>query len=106
LKSDKVVLKAKAKIIAVGTKIISYGTGVASYYIKSNEMIAACNFLPRGTKVRVVNLNNGKDVVVTIVGGGLRSDRIIDLSTGAFQALGASLGQGIIRRVRLEKVYD
>ncbi len=106
LKSDKIVLKPKSKIIAIGTKIISYGTGVASYYIKTSQMIAACNFLPRGTKVKVVNLYNGKEVVVTIVGGGMRSDRIIDLSTGAFQALGASLGQGLIRRVRLEKVYD
>jgi len=40
-----------------------------------------------------------------VVGGGLRSDRIIDLSTAAFQALGASLGQGVIGSVRLEKVY-
>jgi hypothetical protein len=93
------------KILIVGTKIISYGSGVASWYISSSEMIAACNIIPKGTNVRVVNLSNGKEVTVRIVGGGLRSDRIIDLSTGAFQALGASLGQGVIGNVRLEKVY-
>jgi len=67
-------------------------------------LIAASNIVPRGTKVRVVNLYNGKSVDVLIVGGGLRSDRIIDLSTGAFLALGASLNQGLIKQVRLEKI--
>ena len=93
------------KILIVGTKIVSYGTGVATWYTSSSEMIAACNIVPKGTYVRVVNLSNGREVTVRVVGGGLRSDRIIDLSTAAFQALGASLGQGVIGSVRLEKVY-
>lgn len=93
------------KILIVGTKIVSYGTGVASWYTSSTEMIAACNVVSKGTYVRVVNLSNGKEVIARVVGGGLRNDRIIDLSTGAFQALGASLGQGVISSVRLEKVY-
>lgn len=102
--SDTVLKEPVDKVLAKGTKVTVYGTGVASFYTYSDEMIAANNFLPRGTKVKVTNLSNGKSVVVTIAGGGLRSDRIIDLSTGAFQALGASLGQGLIRQVRLEKV--
>jgi rare lipoprotein A (peptidoglycan hydrolase) len=57
--------------------------------------------------VRVVNLANGKSVEITTSGGGIKtSGRIVDLSTSAFQALGATLGQGTIKNVRLEKVYD
>lgn len=93
------------EILIIGTKITSYGTGTASWYIETSRLIAACNFLPKGTKVRVVNLSNGKSVIVECVGGGMRGDRIIDLSTGAFKALGASLGQGLIKSVRLEKVF-
>jgi hypothetical protein len=105
LVSTEVTKEPVDKILIVGTKIISYGTGVASWYTSSTEMIAACNIVSRGNYVRVVSLANGKEVTVKIVGGGLRSDRIIDLSTAAFQALGASLGQGVISSVRLEKVY-
>jgi len=95
-----------AKIVYEGTKIVSYGTGVASWYIDSSLMIGAVNIVPKGTRVRVVNLANGKEVVVTAAGGGLRGDRIIDLSTAAFRALGASTDQGLIKGVRLEKIYE
>jgi len=105
LVSTEIVSKPIDKILIVGTKITSYGTGIASWYIETSRMIAACNFLPKGTKVRVVNLHNGKSVIVECVGGGMRGDRIIDLSSGAFEALGASLGQGVISQVRLEKVF-
>lgn len=95
------------EIVEVGTKIITLDSGKATWYISSNEMIAAHNSIPRGTKVRVVNVNNGKSVVVTIVGGGIQhSDNVvIDLSTGAFEALGAGLGVGKLSNIRVEKYY-
>ena len=105
LQKTEVAKEPVVKIVYEGTKVISYGTGVASWYIDSSQMIGAINIVPRGTKVRVVNLANGKEIIVTAAGGGLRSDRIIDLSTAAFKALGASTDQGLIRGVRLEKVY-
>jgi len=105
LKKTEVAEEPVDEKITVGTKIVSYGTGVASWYVNSNQMIGACNLVPKGTKVRVVNLSNGKSVEITTSGGGLRSDRIVDLSTAAFQALGASTSQGVIGNVRLEKVY-
>ncbi|MBI1922264.1 MAG: septal ring lytic transglycosylase RlpA family protein [Geobacter sp.] len=85
--------------------------GIASYYAKSyngkrttsgkryhpEKLTAAHPDLPLGTKVRVVNLSNGKDVVVTI------NDRcrkrkapFIDLSRAAAQQLGF-FGKGIAR---------
>ena len=102
--TDQIIKKPQDEITAYGTKIVSFGTGVASFYISSGQMIAACNILSKGTRVRVVNLSNGRSVEVTIVDGGLRSDRIIDLSTAAFQGLGVPLSKGIINSVRLEKI--
>jgi len=101
---EELLQEPKAEIIAYGTKIISYGRGVASFYLPSSQMLAASNVVPKGQWVRVVNLANGRSVDVLVVGGGLRSDRIIDLTTAAFQALGAPLSQGLILDVRLEKI--
>jgi len=95
------------EIIEVGTKVIMLGTGKATWYTRTTNMIAAHNSIKSGTKVRVVNLANGKSVVVTIVGGGIYhgDNVVIDLSTGAFEALGASLSVGKLNSVRIEKYY-
>lgn len=82
--------------------------GIAAYYAKRfngrrtnsghrydpEKLTAAHPTLPHGTRVRVINLHNGKDVVVTI------NDRcrprkrpFIDLSRAAARALGF-LGKG------------
>lgn len=90
--------------------------GMASYYgkesgpqsasgahINPNALTAAHRSLPFGTKVRVTNQSNGREVIVTIndrgpfVGG-----RVIDLSTGAADVIGIK-GAGIAR-VKLEVV--
>ncbi|PIS07977.1 hypothetical protein COT78_00645 [Candidatus Berkelbacteria bacterium CG10_big_fil_rev_8_21_14_0_10_43_13] len=95
-----------SEIDEIGTKVVVYGSGKASWYINTSNMIGACNILPKGTKVHVVNLANGKSVDITTSGGGIQTPgRILDLSTSAFTALGASLGQGIISNVRVEKYY-
>lgn len=88
------------EIIYFGTKEVVYGTGKATWYA-APVMSAAHNSLPRGTKILVTNLSNGKQVVVTVVGPGIQSNAIIDLSPDAFSQL-APLGAGIIQ-VKLTK---
>ncbi|TYR38398.1 septal ring lytic transglycosylase RlpA family protein [Sphingobacterium phlebotomi] len=54
-----------------------------------NAMTAAHRTLPFGTKVKVKNLNNGKQVVVRINDRGPSSkSRMIDLSKGAAKKIG------------------
>lgn len=104
--SSSTVLTAPAEQVVIrGTKITNYGTGGASWYGGVPPLTAANKTLPKGTKVSVVNLANGKSVIVTIddrgpyVGG-----RVIDLSPDAFAQI-ASLGTGVIQ-VRMDKVYS
>jgi rare lipoprotein A len=66
-----------------------------------SELIAAHKSLPLGTRVRVFNLSNGREVVVVITDRGpYRRGRIIDVSRSAAQQLG--LIQSGTARVRLE----
>ena len=60
--------------------------------------------IPFGAHVRVYNLDNGRNVVVTIVDRGLyaTTGRIIDLSTVAADVLG--MRQAGVANVRLELV--
>jgi rare lipoprotein A len=53
------------------------------------KLTAACWWFPLGTVIRVVNLENGKSVVVTITdrGPNERLNRILDLSETAAQRL-------------------
>jgi rare lipoprotein A len=89
--------------------------GIASWYgpgfhgnrsasgevFNQNALTAAHRTLPFGTVVRVVNLNNGRDVVVRINDRGpYTGGRIIDLSRGAAQEIG--LTQSGVGRVRVE----
>ena len=75
-------------------------TGRASWYdldtqtasgevMDDDELTAAHRTLPLGTKLSVVNLNNGREVVVRINDRGpFAKDRIIDLSKAAATLLG------------------
>jgi hypothetical protein len=91
----QILSQSVSRIIAKGTKEVVYGVGIATWF-PAPAMTAAHNSLPRGTMVEVTNLKNGKSVVVKIIGGGIRSRAIIDLSPDAFSRL-ASLGTGVIR---------
>jgi rare lipoprotein A len=65
--------------------------GIATYYTNPHYsgLIAAHRSLPMGTEVRVVNLDNGRIVIVKIVDRGpFARGRIIDVSTAAADALG------------------
>lgn len=107
LQKTEIVAQPIDEAVEVGTKVVVYSTGKATWYVRDSSMIAAHNSLPRGTKVNVVNLNNGKSIAVTIAGGGIYHDDnvVIDLSTAAFEALGASLGTGKLNNIRVEKYY-
>jgi rare lipoprotein A len=78
--------------------------GVASYYLnpRAPGLTAAHRSLPLGSSVRVVNLANGRSVVVKIVDRGpFVRGRVIDVSTAAAGALGFR-ARGLTR-VRLER---
>lgn len=90
-------------------------TGIASYYSKGlhgsrtasgeihnrHEMVAAHRSLPFGTKVKVTNLSNGKEVVVKVNDRGpFAKGHVIDLSYGAFSKI-ENPGKGLTK-VKLE----
>jgi len=77
-------------------------TGVASYYgdefegrrmasgerYDPQQLVAAHRSLPFGTRVRVINLANGRDVVVTVLDRGpFVKGRIVDVSRRAADQL-------------------
>lgn len=74
--------------------------GAASWYRFRNGLFAASPDYPRGSVLRVTNVNNGKTVDVTINDFGpdrnLHPDRVIDLDYVAFSEI-ASPGAGIIQ---------
>lgn len=116
--SDLIVAKTTKKSSEVKkseSKSKHSQSGVASYYSKrlqgsrtasgerhnSNEMVAAHKTLPFGTKVKVTNLSNGKEVIVKINDRGpFAKGRVIDLSYGAFSKI-ESPGKGLTK-VKLE----
>jgi rare lipoprotein A len=72
----------------------SYGEGsqtASGERFNANELTAAHRTLPFGTRVRVINHNNGRSVVVTINDRGpFVSGRIIDVTPAAARQLGMS----------------
>ncbi len=86
------------KIILVGAILAGYTSaataaekGIASYYNNPhyNGLIAAHKTLPFGTRVRIVNLDNGRAAILRIVDRGpFIRGRIIDVSTAAASLLG------------------
>jgi rare lipoprotein A len=79
--------------------------GIASYYQNPhyNGLIAAHKTLPFGTRVKVINLDNGKSAIVRIVDRGpFIRGRIIDVSPAAASVLGFR-GAGLAH-VRIERL--
>jgi rare lipoprotein A len=94
-------------------------TGIASWYgprfhgkltasgevFNQNELTAAHRTLPWGSKVKVINLTNGKSVEVRINDRGpFEKGRIIDVSRAAARALG--MVKSGIAQVRIEWFSD
>jgi len=103
LVSNEVTIAPIDEIVYRGTKVVMYGEGDATWYAWKPGG-AANNFLPFGTKVHVVNLENGKSVDVVINDRGIQGSAVIDLDKASFAAI-APLGEGRVQ-VRLEKAYE
>jgi rare lipoprotein A len=77
--------------------------GIATAELESDQLDIAHPSLPLGTKLRVTNLSNNREVMVTVTTRlGSTSGRIADLSTWAAWELG--LGQDAFAIVKLEAV--
>jgi rare lipoprotein A len=79
--------------------------GIASYYLNPHYsgLIAAHKTLPFGTRVKVVNLDNGKSAILKIVDRGpFIRGRVIDVSPAAASALG--FRQAGLAHVRIERI--
>ena len=109
LTSNTVTRKVINKIIRIGTKLRIGETivGQATWYPFPNRWgtKVAIDAFPRGTEVRVTNLNNGRSIIVRsegcICGNG---SAVIDLAPEYFEALGGILGQGRLTNIRLEEI--
>jgi len=98
--TERIVREPVDRVVLVGTRPPNTQVGTSSWYYREG-MVAAHKTLPKGTRVRVTNLANGKTVTVVIDDRGpFVNGWIIDLSDDAFAKL-APLGTGTIR-VRLE----
>ncbi len=87
-----------------GTKYHGRKTSSGERYNK-NEMTAAHNGLPFGTKVKVTNLSNNKSVIVRINDRGpFKGERIIDVSEEAARQL--SFRNAGLSKVKVEVVED
>jgi rare lipoprotein A len=99
------------------TPAIYRASGLASYYAQSlhgkvtasgehyhrERLTAAHRSLPFGTRLKVTNLSNGREVVVRVNDRGpFIKGRIIDLSYAAAKAL-RMIRQGVVK-VRLEQI--
>lgn len=80
------------------------GKKTASGHIfNNNELTCAHRTLPFGTKIRVINVKNCKEVIVTVTDRGpFVKGRVIDLSQKAFKSI-ASLSSGYIT-VKIEQL--
>ncbi len=95
------------EIITQGTyvKLGKKHTGQASWYAWTGTMAAANPWLPKGSYVKVTNVDNGKSVIVVINDRGpFVPGRIIDLDKVAFAKI-ASVGAGVIN-VKMEEITN
>lgn len=104
--TDIITKKPVTQIIRVGTKervgrVIS---GLATWYVNGSGLTCASRDFPDGTRLRVTNLANGRQVIVVVndYGPSAGSNRIIDLNKNAFAAIG-SVGAGVLN-VKIEQL--
>jgi len=113
--SAPAVRRADGKASSPSGRAITLYEGIASYYADQyhgrktssgevydmNALTAAHREWPFGTRVRVTNLENGRDVTVRINDRGpFKEERIIDLSLAAAKQIGL-IASGTVR-VRIE----
>lgn len=110
-KIDEVITKEPVdKVIVQGTrmKLGKADKGMASWYANPGTMACASTAHPRGSYLKVTNLDNGKSAIVKVndygPNQGIFPDRIIDLGKDAFGKI-ASLGAGTAR-VKVERILE
>ena len=99
------VMVVCAAMVGFTNVVAASESGIASYYQNPhyNGLIAAHKTLPMGTRVKVVNLDNGRSAVLKIVDRGpFIRGRVIDVSPAAASALG--FRQAGLAHVRLERI--
>ncbi|MFA6296512.1 MAG: G5 domain-containing protein [Patescibacteria group bacterium] len=106
LVSEEKTLEPQNKIIVYGTKKHPQGKvitgGRATYYY--GPTIAACNLFPKGTKLRVTNVDNGQSIEVIVDDtGGFGWPTVIDLRQDYFEKIGGTTNAGIIN-VTIEEI--
>lgn len=107
LLKTEVIKEPVAEVVTQGTyvKLGKSHTGAASWYAWTGTMAAANPWLPKGSYVKVTNVDNGKSVIVVINDRGpFVPGRIIDLDKVAFQKI-ASIGAGVIN-VKMEEITN
>ncbi|MEX2361747.1 MAG: G5 domain-containing protein, partial [Patescibacteria group bacterium] len=107
LTSTKTVKQVVNRIIKIGSKLKIGETyfGKATWYVNSYGTKVAMDLFPAGTLVRITNLNTGKSIIVRndgcICGA---TGVLVDLAPEYFQALGGTLGQGVMQNIRVEEI--
>ncbi|MBD3300237.1 MAG: DUF348 domain-containing protein [Candidatus Moranbacteria bacterium] len=102
---QNILKEPKDKIVVKGTKVRTGkpDRGLASWYAYTGKMACASLKHPKGTWLKVTNVENGKSVNVIVNDSGPYVEgRIIDLDKEAFKKIG-NLGQGVIE-VKVEKI--
>ena len=98
------IMFACAAIIGYTNAAAAGQFGIASYYQNPHYsgLIAAHKTLPFGTRVKVINLDNGRSAIVKIVDRGpFIRGRIIDVSPVAASVLGFRVAG--LAHVRIER---
>ncbi len=92
-----------AVALAMGGDAAAAELGLASFYGAAQGLTAAHRSLPMGSRVRVLNLDNGRSLIVRIVDRGpFIRGRIIDVSTAAAVTLG--FRDAGLAHVRIERL--
>lgn len=108
LLKNEVTLEPVNQLTVIGTKVLigrSY-TGPASWY-KYDSTKVASDLYKRGTKLRITNLDNNKQIFVTN-DGCICSDTayVVDLHPDHFTALGGKLSAGVMKKIRVEEILN
>ena len=91
-----------AVALGMGCEASATQLGLASFY-GAQGMTAAHRSLPMGSRVRVLNLDNGRSVIVRIIDRGpFIRGRVIDVSTAAAVSLG--FRDAGLAHVRIERI--
>ena len=99
------IIFACAVVAGFTNAVAASELGIASYYQNPhyNGLIAAHKTLPMGTRVKVVNLANGRSAVLKIVDRGpFIHGRVIDVSPVAASVLG--FREAGLAHVRIERL--